>query len=163
MKYYIFESHIGHNEETQKLFEFLGNEGDLTIGINSSGGSGSVAQLLLKALNQNKDRVTLCCLAGVYSSAFYVFAEYEGQKTLTVNTKGMWHYGTWDISIDDRNQPACHEGVAIKKDLKFSKEFMEKIARKYMNEKELKKFKKGEDVFFGYERMRELFPNAEIL
>jgi len=162
MKYYIFEGRIEFGEGLQKLLDFIGNnEGELLIGIDSIGGSATIGELLLNILNLNKERVTLQCLNGVYSTAFYLFAEFEGKKLLAENSKGMWHYGKTTICIDDKGNPFDGEDEVVKSSNKYRKAFSGRIAKKYMNEKELQKFKKGEDVYFGYERMREMFTKTK--
>lgn len=163
MKYFLFEGKIDHSEETNKLIDFMNSEGDLTIGLNSQGGTASVGYFLLKILNDNKERITLQGLDSIYSIAFYIFAEFKGKKAFCISTKGMWHYGNNFLNIDDRGKPTYPEDKLNKENLKYHLKFSNEIAEKYMTLKELKKFKKGNDVFFGFQRMQEMFPLAEII
>jgi hypothetical protein len=162
--HYIIDA--GINGDTLREFcAWLENRsGNILLGITSSGGSKTYGSYLLRVLNENKHRITLQALGGVYSAAFDVFYFYEGPKALVRGeSKGMTHYGYQTIEINEANKVVYHEGICAVVNLKYNLTRSLEVASKIMTPQELRKFKKGDDVYFSFERMVQIFPNAEII
>lgn len=166
MKYdaYFYQTMGFDGDGVQSLINFINhNQGKLLVGIQSSGGRSGVAQMVLKILNDNTDRVTLCAVSGVYSAAFEIFKGFKGQKAMTDNTIGMAHYGKNEFHLHTNGRPVYFEDEAVLQQNKKAapKEVAE--AASYMTPFELRKFRKGDEVYFGFDRMKQLFPDAEII
>ena len=163
MKYYLHAGGISVESVIQILDFVQNNDGDLTIGLNSGGGQTSVAAFLLDCLNANSERVTLTALTGIYSAAFWLFYNFKGKRKIASGCRGMFHYATQPVTLCATGRPDGFEDEAIVSALKHDKIANEKIALEFMNPTELKKFKKNWDVFFGLDRMMEIFPDAQII
>ena len=162
--YYIFEQRIDL-ESVRAFADWLGNrpEGNVLFGLSSGGGVVSATVYLLRILNENKDRITLQILGGVYSSAFLLAYKFQGPVSLAYGeSKGMFHYGLQSLNTDERAQVVYKEDRVCLENLKLTRKNSEEFAGTFMTPVELRKFKKGEDVFFNYKRMTEIFPNASI-
>lgn len=161
-KYYIHND--GLNEETIKpLIDFVNfNEGQLVIAINSTGGGQGLEAILRQMLAENSDRITLVAVAGVSSAAFKLFYQYDGKKVLTTGCIGMWHYGYRPAHIDERGKLAYTQDKAHVRSMKQIRPNADALAESFMNETELRKFRKGDDVYFDFERMKQIFPDAII-
>ena len=163
--YYIFEAPIEF-EPTRQFLDWLSAHptGNILFSITSRGGLVTTARLLLKALNDNKDRITIHVLGGVYSAAFLITYEYEGAKALTRNeSKGMFHYGIQMLSTDERGQVVYKEDRVCLRNLKLAREESQTFASQFMNKAELNSFRKGDDVYFDFKRMSEIFPTATVI
>ena len=80
------------------------------------------------------------------------------KKSITKNTFAIWHDASFSFSVDSLSKPR-------NKFYEFKKESIIKCFRKDIEDEyrtwgvtddELKRYKKGEDVYFGYERFKEL-------
>ena len=161
---YFYQTMGFDGEGVQMLINFINqNEGRLLVGIQSSGGRSGISQMVLKILNDNAERITLCAVSGVYSAAFEVFKGFQGQKAMTDNTLGMAHYGKNDFNLHTNGRPVYFEDEAVL--LQNKKAAPKEVAKaeSYMTPSELRRFKKGDEVYFSFDRMKELFPNAEII
>lgn len=162
MTYFIFDKPF--NEEHSRTFlDFLHVPGDITIGINSGGGNVATSRLCIDALNANKDRVTLVCLAGVYSAAFELFYRFEGKRKLTVGCKGMYHLSYEEICIASNSKPISGEGDCMQRIRAYTYERETRFAKTFMTKPELKGLSRNEDVFFDFDRMKQIFSNADVI
>lgn len=160
-KYFHFEGEIA-SESIKELLVFISeNECNLLIGINSGGGSDAVAKYLLEVFNRNKDRLSIVVTAGVYSAAFRLVHLFEGIVLLSEGCKGMYHYGTIESVHNALGMPSSPMDKNDISNLVLSRNSDDKYATKFMTAKELKQFKKGEDVYFDYRRMKEIFQNRK--
>lgn len=163
MKYYLHSD--GINPDTvRQMIEFVqDNEGELTIGINSSGGDVSAAAFLLDCLNANKDRITIIAVTAVFSAAFSLFYRFNGKKKITTGCRGMFHYSTQPITMAANGRPDGWYDENALDVLKSDRAGLDEFAGLFMTPSELKKFRKNWDVYFNTQRMREIFPDAEII
>jgi ATP-dependent protease ClpP protease subunit len=162
--HYIFDQRIDI-ENVRAFAEWIGHrpEGNILFGLSSGGGILSAGTYLLRILNDNQERITLQILGGAYSTAFLVAYNYQGPVSLVFNeSKGMFHYGLQSLNIDERGQVVYKEDRVCLENLKLQRQHSERFVEKFMTPVEQRKFKKGEDVFFNYKRMSEIFPNASI-
>ena len=163
-KYYIFDGPI-NQETTQRLINFINAvEEPMQIGLVSNGGDKSATLFLIDVLNQNKDRITLVAMAGIYSSAFRLFKSFEGKKKMAFGVVGMWHYSGQEIRMNCLGKPDYYDGIASFESLKqWDKAHDLEFAKSFMNNMELKKFNRAQEVFFDFGRMKEIFPDVEII
>jgi hypothetical protein len=161
MKYFQLEGII--NEELlNNFFHFLNTNPDecYTIVINSVGGKSTLSYFLLDVINQQQEKFTLVN-TGAYSAAFFIFYFARCKKKLVHGSLGMYHKEYLrDISISSDKQTRYNEDTCQYKNLNC---IDEKFVQDFMNKKELGLFNRSEDVFFTFERMKQIFPNAEIV
>lgn len=163
MKYLYIDGLI-NTENTSIICNFLNdNDGEITIGLRTNGGESPLATFLIEILNQNKDRIKLIAINICFSSGMSIFNQFKGKRALVSGTIGMYHYGYIAIDINETLKPDGVGEKAKMKDLKGTRIEREKEAKQIFNKKELKKFYKQQDVYLSFERMKQVFPNAEII
>jgi hypothetical protein len=150
------------SELLTKVTEAVNSDSErITMYICSDGGWVCVCQVLLNIINKNKDRFKLIGFENLYSSAFEFFVKAECEKELLPYTLGMIHQPTRTMSLNNNLKPfnegniASHERVkkyTIPKDEIF-------IKRLGLTPKELREYKKGNDVYFQYDRFLEVAGN----
>lgn len=132
----------------------------ITIYLNCTGGSANVYEIMNDIINKNPDRFELIAMNGILSAAFMLFFKATCSKRIMMNTIGMIHQGNQEFTLNDNLKPTYTIDVAWKKRMKKEHlqgiEFVKSIG---LNKKELKKYKRGDDVYFQYERLVELFNN----
>lgn len=165
MKYHTIDGDI-NEENTQALLEFINqNEGHaMQIGISSSGGFFDYARFVTNVLNQNKDSITLVAVGNVYSAAFRLFYEFQGARKMTFATRGMAHHSYQTVPLTNNGIGATDEAhAAICNSRDYIRPDEIAFAESFMFNEELEKFKQGKEVYFDFARMRQIFPNAEIV
>lgn len=75
----------------------------------------------------------------------------------------MYHYSTRSITLNADRTAAYGEDKCMSKNMKAEKARELEFAALFMTPEEVEKMKRGKDVFFTFERMKEIFPNCEIL
>lgn len=162
-KFYIHADAI-HDKNVGELIGFVNNtDGEIIIGINSGGGSNGTRCFLQKLFTINQDRLTLVALTGIHSAAFELFYNYAGKKALTHGITGMWHMEVVSCRLAANGKPDTEEERAIYRNMIEDNNANEAFAASFMTPEELIKYQKGEDVYFDYNRMKQMFPDAEIL
>ena len=134
---------------------------EITIYLFSDGGCNSVCNVLLNIIENDRDRFKLFGYELLSSSAFEFFVKAECKKELMPLTIGMIHQGFRTVSINDNLKPSD----------RFNKEIIERTKRYAKNDdenfiqklglkpKELREYKKGNDVYFQYDRFIEIIDN----
>jgi hypothetical protein len=163
MKYFNIDGVL--NEEMQRKFSDFANENkdeEWTITIYSTGGLKIVARFILSVINSRFERVTLISQES-YSAAFTLFREAKCKKQIANLGKGMYHLGRVSMDIMANGKPVYFEDVSLLNNFREDTKNERKWVKKFMTKKEARKFKKGEDVYFTFKRMKEIFPDAEII
>lgn len=151
---YNFESNIDEIS-TQKLIDFINqNQGELAIFLNSGGGKMESAALILEILDVEKH--TLIANGGVYSAAFWIFYQFKGKKKILPGTIAMWHQLSSETRINVDGKPTYTEGVYTRKRYKIEWKSELKFAKSIMTSKQLKRYKKGLDVYFLHEQFKKM-------
>lgn len=163
MRYHLHADGINEISVMDTINFIQNNEGELTIGLNSNGGGSSCAAFLLDCLNKNKDRITLIALTGVFSAAFRVFYDFAGEKKMSHGCLGMYHYESQDVMMFAKIQPDKPDGEGVISALKSDKSANDTFAEKFMTPAEIRRFRQNLDVYFDFERMKQIFPEAEII
>lgn len=136
-------------------------EDDWTISIFSGGGFTAAGKTIINALNSRQGMVTLICHEA-YSVAYEIFYRTKCKKILAETCKGMYHLSSAKMWITANMMASTEEDRVIVKDWKETRsQYI--FAKEFMNKKEFKKFKKGDDVYFTFKRMKEIFPDAEVI
>lgn len=162
MKYF---SMIGQIDQAmlERFIDFYNNnlDSEVCIIINTSGGSFFFSETIIRMINLHGN-VTLI-IQGAYSAGLYIACMSDCKKLLSKSCRGMWHYGRWEISYNDKNKPYYHEDECVIDNMVFHKRYTEKLAKKIMTVKEFKLFKKDHDIYFSFTRMKQIFTEAKIM
>ena len=151
-------------DEVNKLSEFVNafpNE-PITIYLESGGGSLAYARVFKDMITSHPD-VTLVACHFIGSAAFDLFKAFEGKRKMTRLTSGMTHYSYKPFTLDERGKFVYNDANATLKTLKNVRSNSDAKAKRYMNNKEFKKFKKGKDVLFQPDRMEVIFKGVELI
>lgn len=161
--FHIYADGLNDGKVTS-LIDFVNNtQGELTIGINSGGGSNAIRLFVQKLFEENQDRITLVGLVGVYSAAFELFYNFKGKRVMTDNLCGMVHRSYISgISIDSSKAPTHDEMKAMLSGMYAASEADEQFAQSFMTPYEFERYKKGDDVYFDFKRMKQIFPDVEV-
>lgn len=132
----------------------------IIIYLNTTGGSCNTSEVMCDIINNNPERFELIAMNGILSAGFTLFFGAKCSRRIMMNTAGMIHQGNQEFTLNDNLKPTYAIDVAWKKRMKKEHlqgiEFVKSIG---LNKKELKKYKRGDDVYFQYERLVELFNN----
>lgn len=146
-----------------KCFEFLNanTEEKINIILHSNGGASDLTRILVNLINSNPENFVLTSVK-IYSAAFFLFYSAKCEKQIVKNTIGCYHkaYIT-NIDLDVSKEPVWAEHKCLVKNLDTRD--ISPIPLDFMTRQEINKFKKGKDVFFTFNRMKEIFPDAEII
>lgn len=151
MKYHFFEGEIDQ-ENTNKLIDFINQnqEDEMTIYINSGGGSNFFTYAIINLLNQHKEKIKIIVSGCIYSNAFYIFFNFKGKRELLDEATGMFHYSGRDYRLTENGK------IEYKSDVFNLNEFKkkEKITDKFcadlgFNDKEMRKLRANNDVYFS--------------
>lgn len=163
MKYFYLRGRI----TDEMLLEFIrfNNENptdEITIVLDSGGGSNYIAMAILDIIN-NRPNVTLLLFQGL-SMAMWLFCRAKCKKKLANGAFLMWHYTAVSIDVKPDGKPYFNGDENMVKIMRQS--FLpwgDAFAKTWLNEKEFKKYKRHNDVYLSYERVKELFPEAEVI
>lgn len=163
MKYFHIDSQID-KELLNKFLEFANNniEENWTIVIYTVGGTNVFAKSILHIINQRKDKVSIICNEA-YSAGFCILYGAKCKKYLTQDCRGMIHMRSADINMQPTGKPSYTEDRCLIKNWKHHKSEDYNWIKKFMTDKEIKRYKRGNDIFFTFKRMKEIFPDAEII
>ncbi len=162
MKYFSIDTLID-KELFGRFIDFYNNyaEEECTIVINSRGGDAYVMLSLTHMIN-TMPNVTII-IEAVYSAAFYIAYYCEAEKILSPVAKGMWHFGTAEITLNHNNKPTYWTDKCHIQNFPIEKKMFDELAKKIMNKKEFTAYKSDRDIYFPFSRMKEIFPKATIL
>lgn len=127
--------------------------------LDSSWWSTAYKKLMLWQLNKHKDDVVLICWTWAYSAAFDLFYWFQWEKILIEWCRWMTHQ--WyikDVSILDSWEIRDEEDVVMT----WIYKKLYKIP-KFLTKEEKKRYKKWEDVYLSFDRMKEIFSDAKVI
>lgn len=161
MKYFQIEGSI--NEELFNNFIHFFNENEeeeMSFVINSGGGKATLTQVMLHIINANKESITLIS-CGSYSAAFDLFYKAECNRKLVHGSLGCVHLAYLKetaVMIDGKMK--YYEDICQKENFKC---FDDSYITKLLKPKEKILYNRGDDVFFTFKRMQEIFPDVEVI
>lgn len=136
-------------------------EDECTIVINSGGGKTTLSEVVLSIINSNSGRFTLIS-AGCYSAAFYIFYFAKCKKRIAKQSLGMIHSEyVRDLCMNAKGKTIYDEDRCQVKNFKTCDGDL--FVESFLTKTEMKKYKKGEEVYFTFKRMKEIFPDVEVL
>ncbi len=146
-----------NDESFATLSEFLHRKGKKRIVIDSWWGTNYYGILITEAINNCKDVVVVW--ADMSSMAFRIFCEIKRPRMLVDGARGMAHVAAIEWLTVKHNKMMWHDQTA----------FIDSMCQmrqpdcSFMTEDELTRYEKGEDVYFTFNRLKEIFPDAEII
>lgn len=164
MTYHIFSKRID-NETSKEFLDIINkNEGDITLALDSAGGEFQASLYLAHVLNTEISRITLIAVNAVYSGAFLIFYLFKGKKKISGSCRGMLHQSVMEVSISSSMEWTYNNSKVNKATLKHDHKQIMGIAKSIMTLKEYRNLKKkNRDIYFDFNRMKEIFPEAEII
>lgn len=163
MKYFHIDSRID-KEMYSKFLEFANANGEeeWTIILYTVGGFNVIAKNILFIINNRVAATTLICNEA-YSAGFSLFYEAKCKKVMCHNSKGMTHLAAAEMFMQSNGKPSYSEDECIVKNWKQSKKKDKEWVKIFLTKKEYKNYKNGKDVYFNFNRMKEIFPEAEVI
>jgi hypothetical protein len=155
----LFHDQSFDKEMLEKIFDAYNSQHkNIHIYLSSDGGSAWILDLMVEIINIDPDRFTLTGYNELSSSAFEFYIKAKCSKELLPGTIGMYHQSTREIHINDKGKPAYNSDAAFLKRKKniFWPTLMEFIDKCELTKKEKNKIKKGDDVYFQYNRFKEI-------
>lgn len=148
----------------ERFIDFSNNnhQESWAIVLNTSGGGFWPTETMGKIINEH-DKDVQVIVQGAYSSGFLLLNSIKRKIILSKTCRGMWHYGKWDLQYNDKGKPYYYDDECIIRNLPFHKRHSESLAKKVMTTKEFKHFKDDKDVYFDFKRMKQIFPDAEVM
>lgn len=143
------------------LFFNENRELECLIIVNSGGGDGDAAEAIIYMINKMPN-VTLFMQAA-YSCAFELAWFAKCKKILSQTAKGMWHYSRLNMAINTKEKTYYSEDECMIRNLPIERKSIESVARKIMTAKEYKEFKENKDIYFDMQRMKQIFPDAQVV
>ena len=142
-------------------------EGNIRLFLSSDGGDPFLGIALVNVLNQpdNINRVELIANNYVGSSAFEIFYKFKGNRSIVFGTNGMFHhvsFGGFTATGDFKHKSNHNLYAAQQKARTLAKE-TERMAKEFCTKKELKMIANGDNCYFPYERMLEIFKGINII
>lgn len=161
MKYHFFEGEI-NQENTNKLIDFINEnqEDEITIYINSGGGSNFFTNAIINLLNQHKEKIKIIVPGCIYSNAFYIFFNFKGKRELLDEATGMFHYSGKDYHLKENGKIGDYGDIFDLNEFKKRKKITDKFCVDLgFNDKEMRKLGANKDVYFSRERLEEFLKN----
>lgn len=165
MKAYHFIDDLISEKSVNDAVSFIENNqnNEMFISINSPGGSAAHAYYLISVLNAHAESITLTAINNIGSAGFIIFRKFKGKKRMCSDLRGMWHPICFSIDIAGNGKPYYGTDKGIINNLADIFEASIAEAKSYMTPKELEQYKKNDEVCFTFSRMKEIFPDAEII
>lgn len=134
---------------------------NITVYLCSDGGLVCICQVLLDIINKHKDRFKIIGFESLCSAGFEFFVKAECEKEIMPYTFGMIHQAERRFHLNNTLKPN-NEGdkAAFERVRKYTvpddKIFIQRLK---LNPKELREYKKGNDVYFQYDRFLQVIDN----
>lgn len=155
MKYFVLEEI--NKDNALALFEFLNIKGKKTVVIDSDWWSSWYAKLIIRELNKAKDVTVEAC--NVVSAWFEIFYQCACKKALVDWARWMAHLAAieWLTVQANKSTTRSHTALVNAMAQMTSPEYT------FLTEEERKLYDDWQDVYFDFNRMKEIFPDAEII
>lgn len=141
----------------QRFIDFYNQNQDMPIKIilNTAGGGYYYAESMANMINELTDVKIL--VQAAYSAGFMLLYNTKCKLEISRTCRGMWHFGRWQIEMNDKGKPYFGEDVCVISNMPSHSKETKKIAKGTMNENEYRRFIKDDYIYFTTKRMREIF------
>lgn len=141
----------------EKVSEILDRKENVTIYLFSNGGPVNVGMSLLDLINRpnNRDHVTIAG-GSLNSVCFDLFFKAKCNRYILAFADGMYHQTKVDIAINEDGRPTYHSGVHTLSWIKsMHPETLRVATTLKFSDIEMRKLKRGDDLFFLHDRLVE--------
>lgn len=155
----LFHDQSFDKKMLEKFFEAVNSPDEIiSIYILSDGGTVAVMESMLHVISLDPKRFNIVGYSELDSCGFEFYLRAQCSKTLLPGTIGMYHQTVTDICLNDKGKASYYDGQAYLKRKKgfFYPEMIKFIDDCEMTDKEKKKIKNGDDVYFQYDRFKEI-------
>ena len=152
-------------ELLKKITDAVNSDSEkITIYLCSDGGLVCICNVLLHIINKHKDRFKLIGFESLCSAGFEFFIKAECEKELLPYTLGMIHQHQRKITLNNNLKPTYTDGEAVINRIKKytvpdDRIFIERLG---LSPKELREYRKGNDVYFQHDRFLEIIDKYQI-
>ena len=157
---YLLEGEISY-ETVAPVLRWLDTQTPKHLGIDSTGGNPSAAFFLAEAVNSHVDDGIEVCIAGYcYSAAMYMQMSLYQSVPVSVcpGALGMLHYASVEMMQFPNGKTRDQDDKRAQEQMLLDyKKWVDEWARHNLNRSERSKLRSGHDVYFNYDRMKELF------
>lgn len=145
----------------EKISTFLNEvplDEEAFIWFSSQGGQPLISEAIRDMLEED-ERVTLIAYDSIASSALDLFLTANCTKRLTPGTIAMYHQTSYpNVKVLRKGKrPVFGSQESIIEDMSRSEVEADEIITKYLTEKEIKEYNKGEEIWIGYQRLKEIY------
>lgn len=121
------------------------------------GGMVDVAEAIIDFINLHKDNIEITFYGENFSSGMDIFIKTECKKNILPDTRGMYHYSWQEVSISQSGKLTNEYDKFSIQQMKLSKNRTIAFLKttKFL-EKEINAVKKGKDVYFSFDRMKDI-------
>lgn len=157
MKHYFFGHKIRpKGKAIERLVSFVNRtDGNLTIGLSSTGGEVGASLFILDMLNDNKDRIHLVASGIVYSAAFDIWLGFKGYKSANSGSMGMTHQVDTTVRVSEKGYYMLEDVETIKNQMSFA-EIAEETVFPILTAKQKTAYEEGKDVYIACEELRKI-------
>lgn len=155
----LFHDDPFNKDMLTKFFEAVNSSDEIiSIYLCSTGGHVSVMECMLHIINSDPKRFNIVGYSELSSCGFEFYLKATCKKEILNGTIGMFHQSTSDITLNDKLKPAYYfdKAVSDRKKNIFWPSLMDFMAKCEFTIKEIKKIKRGDDVYFQYDRFKEI-------
>lgn len=137
------------------------NDQPWQIILNTEGGCMATADIIIHQLNEHSKKLhtEIILIKGV-SAGFMIFAEARCTKLVAASAYMMWHYAAINITINHNGNPYYAYDVMRKKSIQDTRRRCELLATKYLTEKQLKSYKRGNFIYLDHIEILQQIPDA---
>ena len=133
------------------------HEEDYLFQLTSEGGTTAICSWIVDLMNLHKESTTLIGCEYLYSAGFDLFFSFKGHRILKEGTTGLVHKAHLEAAHNG-NKFVSPVFEAFSKEMKKNRKV--KMYREIgLTEKQIKRYKKGEDVIITYSQMKKLLEN----
>ena len=156
MKYHHISGRIS-TDTLVSLYKFLNHtEGKITITLSSHGGSLSIGQAVVDALNARADDCILYVIDHAHSTAMDIFLSFRGPKKVGLGGFGIFHQTTIGELVIFENGKLSLDSLAKVRLMRHVKKYMRTKAEAVLTPAEFLRYQDGEDIYIDYPRMKRL-------
>lgn len=155
MKRYVLDSEM----VLRDILDFLSEEGDLEICIDSNGWVWAYFRFLSDVINK-RGWVRLVWCGTLYSMAFWLFYNHKWERALCKWSQWMVHKNWWD------NARITVDGKIAERDISgfwFVSDFYREDYVNFLKEDELKEYDRGHNVWLWRERLISIFKWIDVI
>lgn len=125
------------------------------------GGLMDVAEAIIDFINTYKDKIEITFYGENFSAGMHIFLRTECKKKVVPSTTGMYHYSWKEITMSQKGVLVNEYDKFSFKEMKISKENdLAFLRTTKLSEKEINGIIKGKDVYFSFNRMKDIIDNA---